>query len=244
MKKEGHAAAGMLALLARTSIYKILAVLAAMAAVQAGFFYGRIKDMSAPPVFEGVWMETGGAYVFYVAFCAVFGILLWTQGEHGGRSRYTLLRLPLTWRQILFLRIFYNLLCFLLLFAVQIWMIFGLEKFFSAVAGPEYVTGQTVFLAFYRIPLLHNILPMAETGKWIRNLLMLLAFSLEAAAGHRRRGYMPAVMLVIVMFQWAFGSETGFNLRDVFCVLILLIVIGGTLWGMRKSEEEREDGES
>lgn len=240
MRKKGYAAAGIWAMLARESIYKIVAVLAVMTGVQIGLFYGRLKDLAAEElIFESVWNDVGATYVFLAAFCAVFGILLWTLGEHGSRDRYTLLRLPLTWRQILLLRLLYNVLCFTLLFAVQAGIILWMMRIYSTVA--EAVTSQMVFLAFYRIPFLHNVLPMAEAGKWVRNLLMFLALSLEAAAGYRRKGYAPALMLAIVVVSWVFGSETGTNLRDAFCDIMLLICIGGTLWGMWESGEEQED---
>lgn len=245
MKKGSRqAAAGVWGMLARVSIYKILGILLAMGTVQIGQFCGRMRQVQEEnPSFERVLGEAGAVYVFRAAFCAVFLVLLWTQGERGGRSRYTLLRLPLTWRRILALRVFYNFLCFVLVFAVQTGLVLGMAQIYRGGAGAERVTGQMVFLAFYRNPFLHNVWPMAEAGKWLRNLLMFLALSLEAAAGHRRKGYAPALMLLVVVSAWVFQSETGINLRDAFCDLMLLIVTGGTLWGIWGSGEEPEHEE-
>lgn len=245
MKKRSRwATAGLWGMLARVSIYKILGILLVMAAVQIGLFCGEMRRVQEWNLsFEGVLGETGAAWVFQAAFCAVFLVLLWTQGEHGGRSRYTLLRLPLTWRQILALRVFYNFLCFVLAFAVQTGLALGMAQIYRSGAGAERASGQMVFLAFYRNAFLHNIWPMAEAGKWLRNLLMFLALSLEAAAGHRRKNYAPALMLLVVVSSWVFQSEAGINLRDAFCDLLLLIVTGGTLWGIWGSGEEPEHEE-
>lgn len=244
-KKDWQAAAGVWGLLARVSIYKIAGILLVMAAVQIGLFYegmGQVREEM--PGFESVLWKTRAVSIFQAAFSAVFLVLLRTQGEHGGRSRYTLLRLPLSWRRILALRIFYNLLCFLLVFTVQAGLILGMAGIYRVEAGAEMATGQMVFLAFYRNAFLHNLWPMAEAGKWIRNLLLFLALSLEAAAGHRRKGYISAALLLVVIVFWVFQSETGINLRDAFCDLLLLILAGGTLWGIWRSKEEPEQGES
>ncbi|MCM1026416.1 MAG: hypothetical protein NC432_08255 [Roseburia sp.] len=243
-KRKYQAAAGVWGMLARVSIYRILGILFIMGVAQVGLFCGRMRQVQEENLsFERMLGEAGAGYVFLAAFSAVFLILLWTQGEHGGRSRYTLLRLPLTWRQILALRALYNLLCFVLVFAVQTGLVLGLAGIYRGGAGPERATGQMVFLAFYRSEFLHNLWPMAELGKWLRNLLMLLALSLEAAAGHRRKGYGRSVPLLIVVAAWVFRSETGINLRDAFCDLLFLIVAGADLWVSLGSGEEPEHEE-
>lgn len=243
-KRAWQAAAGLWGLLARISIYKIAGILLGMAAVQIGLFYGSMVQVQGEKAgFERVLEQAGVFYPFQIALGAVFLALLWTQGEHGGRSRYTLLRLPLTWPQILTIRILYNLLCFLLVFTVQAAVILGLAQVYRSLAGEEIATGQMVFLAFYRNAFLHNLWPMAEIGKWIRNILLFLTLSLEAAAGYRRKGYVPAAMLLVVLLAWVFQSEAGINLRDGFCDLMLLIVAGGTLWGLWGSGEKPEPEE-
>ena len=61
---------------------------------------------------------------------------------------------------------------------------------YAAGLDPASRTAQTVFLAFYRVPFLHGLLPLGEWTGYVRNLLVVLGLGLEsgAAACRRRRG--------------------------------------------------------
>ena len=58
---------------------------------------------------------------------------------------------------------------------VQILIGIGLCRVYEAMAPAEFVSNQTVFLAFYRSKFLHSFLPFEDTWVWIRNILLVVA---------------------------------------------------------------------
>lgn len=229
------------ALLAGGSIYKILTVLVILAVGQCALFYGSLtwqaeQNRLAEADFETLFSLSGGngfylcAYEFL--FLAAFALIMFTlirceTVNSGSIFYYTLRRLRVSQRHLFFVETVYNFLCFVLLFAVQICVILWMYRLYMNRIPGDPVSHQIAFLAFYRVPFLHNLLPLAETGKWVRNLLMLLAVSMDAAtekAGQRKRGFQTWYCLVLVCTWWMV-TDVGFHFTDVFMGTIFSIII-------------------
>lgn len=202
---SGNPNLSVLALLAQGSFYKVLTAAGIMMALEC-------VDFSLAPLF------------FLTALGTVFLILCVMEGEpRGVRSCYTWHRLRIGPERLFLLKTCYNVLCFILLFAAQTGMGFWFCYRYSLHMPREALSPQLVFLTFYRREFLHCLLPMAEVLKWIRNTLLLLAFSMTAAADTsvipwRNMGIIRAV-IYIMTFCW-FITPVGINTADIgLCVV-------------------------
>lgn len=221
------------ALLARSSLYKIAAVLAVMAAAEGILFYnGYLKQRYT--WLDGILDGSHISRVFLAALGLVVFILAWTEGRLDRKSSAAMGRLRLSGRSIYVIKAAYNILCIVLLFAVQIWLCILMVTFYGKEAGDSRVFPQRLFLAFYRNEFLHCLLPMAEAWKWMRNALLLLAFGTEAA-GRGKKNYVPLVLLYVVTASW-FVSSLGGGMLDVVSGGVYAVVIAVNVWRAWKED--------
>lgn len=101
-----------------------------------------------------------------------------------------------------------------------------------------------MFLAFYRSKFLHCLLPLAETGKWVRNILCILALGMGAAQEREKKRQLGQICQFIVTASW-FVTPIGLVYMDVICDIVYGVTILGTLWKKdifqrRKSPERME----
>lgn len=228
---EGAAIVSLWALCARGSFYKILLVLAGMALAEFACFEIVCRKMTGNAALlspEKMIDECLLQPIFLCAFGLVYFILLWTESEHRGtRSGYTLLRLRVTQRQQFAVRTVYNMFCLTLVFSVQAALAAALCARYAELLPEELVSPQLLFLAFYRNRFLHSLLPMAEIGKWVKNLLLLTAFGMEAALGLQGRNYLTSIWLCILSAR-LFAADIG-SLNVVLCSLLYLFCIAASL---------------
>lgn len=225
----GHPFLSLLTLLARSSIYKVMAVLGAMVLAEIIlFFAGGQSDHGVSEVFFNRMVFA----VFIIALGLVFCLLMQTQQEMGSQAQFTMQRLLLSGAGIYFTEVFYNLLCLIFVFAVQIWLSIGMLK-----AG-GISSRQDIFLAFYRIDFLHCLMPMAEGGRWVRNILLLFSFAMGTACGFGKRDY----VLSTLTFVWTvsfFVHPIGKNFGDLACNILYILVIVSSFqraWELQRFE--------
>ncbi len=154
---------GCLALAADGSLGRILAVLAAMAAAQAGVFTWFLRGdfvvyAEFAALFDGAAMRTISA----LALLALAALV--SRPAAGGG--YTARRLPVGRRWLAVWWTVYGLLVFALYWAVRLAVAFGLCRWFCARPEAGGLAGQADFLAFYQSAALHALLPLADTGRW------------------------------------------------------------------------------
>lgn len=253
----------LLGLLASGSIYKILTILVILAVGQCALFYGSLtrraeQGQLSEADFESFFLFSGGnvyyvsvyGFLFLGAFALIMFLLKRCETVNSGSIfYYTLRRLRVSERHLFFVETVYNFLCLTLLFAVQVWVILWMYRIYMDRIPGNPVSHQIAFLAFYRAPFLHNLLPLAETGKWVRNLLILLAASMEAAtdkAGQSKRGFQTWSFLILIGAWWMV-SNVGFQFTDVFMgavcgvmILVSVMKIFG-LWISDDSTLEQEE---
>lgn len=253
----------LLGLLAGGSIYKILTVLVILVVGQCAFFYGSLtrraeQGQLSEADFENLFLFSGGnidymsvyGFLFLGAFAIIMFLLKRCETVNSGSIfYYTLRRLRVSGRHLFLVETVYNFLCFTLLFAVQVWVILWMYRIYMDRIPGDPVSHQIAFLAFCRVPFLHNLLPLAEAGKWVRNLLILLAASMEAAtekAGQGKRGFQTWSFLILIGAWWMV-SNVGFQFTDVFmgavCGVMILVsvmkILG--LWISDDSTLEQEE---
>lgn len=234
IRKSAAPALALWALLARSSIFKILGVLMAAVCAEAILFYGNMRAQGDSDVeyrtLAAAVESSHISLVFLAALGFLYFVLFWTEGRLETKSGGTMRRLRLSHRQIFRIKTAYNAACLILLFAVQIWLCIWLAETHPFSRG--------MFLAFYRIDFLHCLLPMAETVKWVRNALLVLAFAAEAARRAGKREYVPKVLLYLLTVNW-FVSSLGGNVTDWLGILLYALVIAVNLWGIYKPERGR-----
>lgn len=105
----------------------------------------------------------------------------------GGKPGYTLSRLSVPPRGFFLRQAAYNILCYFLVWAIQ--LLVALACCLWALRGtpPEPGSSQILFLTFYRSSYLHSLLPLQEVSHWIRNGVFLFGLGVAAACFPIRR---------------------------------------------------------
>ena len=169
-----------MALYARNTIARVLALLAAMGVLESAvFFLHWSRRDPEQPMITAEELLTGIPILFALAYLLLTDQLF--QGGGQGTEGYTLRRLRVSEESAVLWNAAYNCLCLLLFWAVQTAIAIGLYTWYTAAIGPEYSSAQTVFLAFYRIPFLHNLLPLDNWTRYLRNLALILATGFSTA---------------------------------------------------------------
>lgn len=226
MSKDIRLTLSFLALLARASIYRVLLVLAAMVFVESALFFVYSQKADGYALGSNFYNQLLFP-VFLAALGLIFFRLMWTEAVMGDAGMYTLQRLRISGSRIFFAEAFYNFFCLLMVFIVQIWLSIGM----LSVHTKDTVSSQHLFLALYKIEFLHCLFPMAEVWKWLRNILLLLAFSMGAACGFGKRDYVLPVLTFLMTICW-FISPIGREFSDFVCILLSVL---GIVAGLRRA---------
>lgn len=214
------------ALLARSSIYKISAALIMVTAAQWALFSGMLRHAESLGGRESLdrMLNVAAWPGFLISLGTAYCILALTQGRMDDRSSCTLMRLRLDRTAIFGIRTAYNVFCLTAVFAVQAALAVAMVRLYGQAAGREGVLAQTMFLTFYRNRFLHCLLPLAETGKWVRNGLVVLALGMEAAGGTGKKRAVMQTVLFAAVASW-FVSYIGMNVLDGLCDVLCGICI-------------------
>lgn len=218
-------------LMARSTIYKLLGLLILMAAVEGILFWlilsrGALEDGFS---LELVIRQSRIIWVFGVCFLLMTLLLSLTGCEGKSRCGYTLRRLSVSERWVFVWQSVYNVLCYLLLWAVQILTVIALCRLYEAKAAPEYVSGQTVFLAFYRSGFLHSLLPFEETVFWVRNAVFAVTLGICAARfplAQRKGKRFSEIIVLAFGVLWLFSWEIGAFGNCFFAIVFALFCAG------------------
>ncbi|MBR5488462.1 MAG: hypothetical protein IKV72_02060 [Firmicutes bacterium] len=235
-------------LLARSTILKILVILAVMVSAEVLIFTRQAEKMAGYAVgffLEDIFGESFFFVCLFVAYFAVGSVLCRTGSRPGNMQTYTLQRLGISEYAIMAWQSLWNLICFLLLWAVQLWTVYLLLQNFLAKHPDAGFTQHHIFLAFWRHDVLHALLPMADVYGWIKNFLLASALSITTAYGSyvtRRTGKGSAIYnVMMVETALLFDDNGGFGLV-ITSVLVILIL--GIMFSMLRSKYELDSDES
>ncbi len=100
--------------------------------------------------------------------------------------------------------------------------------------GRDPSSEQTVFLAFYRNPFLHSLLPLEETSRYIGNAILVLClgvssacFSFRLRQGRKGIAVIALAAVTVAEFSREMGSLGGDALRSVIAVIIAASAVAG-----------------
>ena len=125
----------------------------------------------------------------------------------------------------------YNFGCMVLLTGAAVVSAIGMGCIFSYLAPEAYQSVQMYFMAFYKSRFLHNVFPMGEIYRWIRNALLFGACSVEIAGYACLRRKPWEMLLLILLILFGFVQDMGtFGGMDIIMILVSLVCIGVTLF--------------
>ena len=241
-------------LYARSSIFKVIGILLLMCAVEIAFFHIELQDTlkayeiagSDIATLERIFMRAATNVYFRVALVLITVVICLPGCKFKTNTSYTLRRLSISERATFFNQAAYNALVYMMLFAVQLLVAFGLSQYYLSVVPEECISNQTIFLAFYRNTFLHSLLPLEDIGLWIRNGLLVITFGLATAEfPYRQRRHkfsLTALALVIYTICW-FDQGIGQIGHVITTAIIALMLVGTTIYTLAKKDEEVVENE-
>ena len=248
MRKYGS----VMALYARETLWRVLAVLAALCVVQAGVYVA--LGLEALPLYEApvagenipLVMLTPISIVSRAAMLVICWWLL-RQGSDSG-SWYTLRRLNVTEQQVWACQAVYNILLGLICWGVVTGLSFGLLGWYLGQVPEAFRSGQSIFLLSYQLPELHGLLPLEDGWVWLRDIVWVLSLGTSLATGswELRRGKHPlttygvAAVILIVGVPIPMGSSARLAIGTVIPALLAGMGLSLTVFSSRK-EKEREE---
>ena len=191
---------------------------------------------------EDVIARSGVLWVMAAAFVLLTVQLCAAGGDRGGRQNYTLQRLALQERTVTFWQMAVNALFYLLFWTLQ-----GLALIILCAVvrdTGDVLSGQALFLACWRSPLLHGLIPMGEVLIWIRNVAFCAVLGIVTAkfSWCRRRGkFGVGVLFAAAACLLFFPREVGKTVEDTLVMLFLLTVASGAVTGIVTEEEEDDE---
>ena len=211
-------------LMARSTIYRVMGLLILMAVAEGGLFWLRLQQGAIDGNFslEAIISESRLSWACAAFFLFVNVILSW--GSYTISDAYTAARLSVSGKAVYLWQCIYNSLCYLLFWMVQILIGIGLCLVYEAMAPAEFVSNQTVFLAFYRSNFLHSFLPFEDTWVWVRNILLVVALGIcsSRVPGKNRKIGIGSCFLIAatgVFFVQGIGEAVALIIAAIVCAV-------------------------
>ena len=216
-----------LGLAARCTFWKVLAAALVSCGAEAALFlitlhgwpfvvYGPDQAWKAdnPMGLEGLIAHSRIALCFGLGLAAVCGALALLGWEGSGcRTGYTLRRLRVGEKPLTLLWGGYGTLCLLFYWAAHLGTVLALGAAAMPHLSERAASPLALFLACWRSPYLHALLPLEDVWLWGRNLLLCAALGLGTAAfsherrhGHRAWGWIPLALGAALLFPLPMGA--------------------------------------
>lgn len=219
MKKQ----LSVLMLIARSTVYPILALLFVVGAAQLGVF---LLTLSAAPgtAPEVVAAQSRIALIYGAGFLILCAILCSFGYEFSARQRYTLRRLRVGEKTVYAWHAAYCAASLLLYWAFGALMALALVKLSLSRCAEGDVTSQTLYLTFYRGGYLHSLAPLADWPRLVRNIIYVLGLALSFAYVpliRARDGNNIGLAVTVAIVLLSFARGTGAYISDIFYGLLL-----------------------
>ena len=229
-----------LRLFARSSFPAFAVIVALGAAVQFLLFRGALQPgMLASAVAD----QSHISLVFLVMFLLTTVLLILPGSAFSTHTEYTVRRLGMSETRYFILQALYNAGVYFILLASELFITLGLIAYFKAHAAPSLWGPQEAVMTFYRSPFLHALLPMADWGKTLANILAVLSLGTLAALYPRekREGRNPVLIFVAALFTCiTFRQRMGQSYTAVFLAAGLVVMAAASTI-LSFSEEGNQD---
>ena len=233
----------------RSSLYKILLIFAAMCAVEVIFFCQALHGALAlyetneamMPSLERLFVDSAINIYFRVAFVLVTVVLCLVGCSFKSNVGYTLQRLSIREHSVFLCQAIYNMLVYVIFFAMQLIVAFSLAQYYTVSVSSELVSNQTVLLAFYRNHFLHSLMPLDDVTLWIRNAFLVISMGFTAAEYpycQRRHKFSATAIALALYVVFAFDQGLGEVAHTIVTGVIAAVVIGADVYMLTKQDEE------
>lgn len=230
-------------LFARSSIYKVIGILAFLLIAEVGLFgVALARDLSEDYTarFEHFVEISHVDLCLGVAFILITVVLCLPGTEFGSKVGYTIQRLSVSERTVFYYQAVFNTLTYILLWAFQIGVLYALGLWYCISVPADAINNQSVFLAFYRNDFMHTILPLSEVMLWIRNFLLIISLSVASAEFpyiQRRKKHSTFIVPIAIFILLFFVTGIG-NVENITAsIIIFIIVVCKTLYDIYHKED-------
>lgn len=233
-------------LLIRHTAYKLLLLLAVLAAAEWAVFAVLCPEPLLYSLEEALYLCRVPLLVLTAVGFAVYSLILLASVTGRGKDRpaYTLDRLSVSAKNLIFLHSVYNTLAFLLFWSVQALVLLAMSQIYvyhGGTLGP-----QTLFLACWRNDLLHAFLPLEDNFRWVRNLIAAAGLGITYACHTRARQHganSGAFAGMLVATYLLFVQPLGSTAADVGLCLVAALCSGVALY-MEHARKEVDTDEA
>lgn len=239
-------------LTSRQSFYKIIALMCISGIVQYIFFQ---KELDALSSFnrsnltgyrdlERVTSLSAINVIYAATVVAVLVLLTITGTAFGSKCNYTIKRLSVSEKAYFYIQSIYNIIVLVFLLGFEILLTFVFSNMYIAVANKDFISNQSIFLAYYRNDFLHSLLPLADTLIIIRNALQIFALSLAASflSYKQRRGKKSVAVIFLTVFSIIWNSgEIGGSLSVMLTYFICAAITAFIIIYVKNGWGENDD---
>lgn len=213
----------------RSTFYKILLLCAVVTGAEFFLFHRQMKLVLFSDNYEyffrqnleSIFFDSKINYIFLAGFLILTLILALNGFEFKEKISYTIRRLSIPEKHFLILHGLYNSCAYFIFLIIQIVIIFLLILYYLKSVPDTYYSNQTLFLLFYGNDFLHSLLPLEETVKAVRNVLLIFALGYASAfqSYTQRRRKKQSILLVLVFGTILFfSSSLGSHTEDAFLI--------------------------
>ena len=227
-------------LMARSCIYKILLIMAAMAALEV-FIVAFMINPREQLLYKLIELSRI-RFVFYAAVSLAVFALISCCSVGSSNPRYTVERLSVSESSLI---LWHALTAALALFALWFWQIillYGISLWHSYIAESGYISHQSIFLSNFRSDFFHSVLPLEDMSRLLRNIIMFICMGgVCAASAHKiRRGRkMMFAAFIHLIFLWAcFAAQPFETSYDGFIIFAYTLVFVLSIVGVCIGSEE------
>ncbi|MBR5490729.1 MAG: hypothetical protein IKV79_05605 [Oscillospiraceae bacterium] len=227
-------------LMARSCIYKIMLIMAAMAAVEI-FLTLFLPNPRTQLLYDLIDLSRI-RFVYYAAISLAVFTLISCCSVGSSNPRHTIERLSVSERWVI---VWHWLTAALALFALWFWQIillYGISLWHSLAAESGYISQQSIFLANFRSDFFHSVLPLEDMSRLLRNIIMFICMGgVCASSAHKiRRGKkMMFAALMHLIFLWAcFAAEAFEASYDGFLIFAYALIFVLSIVGVCIGSEE------
>lgn len=218
-------------MIARSSLYKVCLILIGMVIAEGSMLYLTITNPSGFN-FEEYIDQSQYSLAFQIAYILVTIVIVLPGMNLGSNQSYTLQRLRIKERKIYWLQSLYNMLAYVLLWGVQMIMVFvSIVIYQKNIPIEATLSNQTMFLAFYRNNFMHSIFPLEDIPG--ASLIVIIGITTAFVAAEftklQRQGKFGFELLiliaaVIISFPRELGQDLAFPLISMAFVYFVLSV--------------------
>ena len=229
-----------LMLFIRSTLYKFLLIILAMAVTEGGLFVLAFRNAKGFDRIVGLDQIIAASHlniICAVCFLLLCVLLCLTGCELGSKQGYTLSHLRISRRAVIFWQFVNNLGHVFLLLAVQIGIILALCGVYNA----QYRQPQSIMLVFYQNDFLHSLLPLTEWSRFVFNVVLIIALAVTMACFpvRIRAGKKPLAAFIVVLFcVQGFSRGVGSSTNNISAVVLLAIITFAAIKGIWKEIDD------